>query len=253
MVRLRIKYEKVGAIRFASHRDTIRLFRRGLAVADVPVCYSQGFNPHPRLSFGPSLRTGWEGLGECMDVLLERPFSDFGTSCNAGLPEGLRIVETTEVETSVPKLSADVKAARYTVFLDHRNSVAGISQTARTGAARKPGGPVIGTAGGDPVRRPELEAAIRKHILNEGRAGEQADHSELLELNIIEGTGGIEIEYMSSMNQGKSIFPEALLEPLCGDTGALEIPLKIVRKGLYVERDGSFISPVSKGAVQGKP
>lgn len=250
MVRLRIKYEKVGAIRFASHRDTIRLFRRTLAAGNVPVCYSHGFNPHPRLSFGPSLRTGWEGLGECMDVLLERPVLDFGAACNAGLPEGLRIVETADVEPSVPKLSNDVKAARYAVFVDRRNPVAAIPGAEGTAAARGSGGPTNSAVG--PTRRPELEAMIREHVLNEDRDGEHADDPELLELEIIEGTGGIEIDYMSSMHQGRSIFPEALLEPLCGDPGGLEIPIKVVRQGLYVERDGSYISPVSKGAVQGK-
>lgn len=247
MVRLRIKYEKVGAIRYASHRDTMRLFRRALAAGDVPVCYSQGFNPHPRLSFGPSLRTGWEGLGEYLDVLLDEPVPDFMDRCNRGLPDGLHILETAVVEPSVPKLSMDVRAARYSVFIDdcagnekqERDTFAG-PRTGRPDKAARP----------DRKRRPELEAAIRKqHFFETGEGPSPA----VLELEIFTKAGGIDIEYLTTMHQGKCVLPHELLEPLGQDPGALAIPIKVIRRALYVERQGSFVLPVSKGAVQGKP
>ena len=118
MVRLRIKYEKRGPIRFTSHRDLLRIFRRCFAAGEIPVRFSQGFNPHPKFSFGPSLRTGWEGLDEYMDVFLETPIDDAVSRCNTHLPDGFRVIETARVSESVPKLSADVKAARYGVVLD---------------------------------------------------------------------------------------------------------------------------------------
>jgi hypothetical protein len=250
MVRLRIKYEKVGAIQYASHRDTIRLLRRGLAIGELPVCFSRGFNPHPRLSFGPSLRTGWVGLGECLDVFLSERVPDFEDRCNPGLPEGLHILETAEVDAAVPTLSNDVTAARYGVFVDRRNPARPDDATWKTLVG--PGAGRHGNSADDSgaVRLPALEAATRERVLVEGGDAGKTRRPRLLELEIFEKTDGIELEYMSTMHQGQSVFPEALVGPMWGDPQALEYPIKAVRRALYVERNGSFVSPVSKGAVQ---
>ncbi|UCH82551.1 MAG: DUF2344 domain-containing protein, partial [Candidatus Latescibacterota bacterium] len=117
-MRLRIRYEKRGPIRFTSHRDLLRIFRRCFAAGSVPMRFSQGFNPHPLFSFGPSLRTGWESLDEYMDIFLATPFDGPVSTYNAHLPDGLRVLKTIPVGKSVPKLSADIKAVRYSVVLD---------------------------------------------------------------------------------------------------------------------------------------
>ncbi len=250
MVRLRIKYEKVGAIQYASHRDIIRLLRRGMAVGELPVCFSQGFNPHPRFSFGPSLRTGWVGLGECLDVFLSEQVPDFEDRCNPGLPEGLRILETAKVETAVPKLSNDVTAARYGVFVDRRNPARPDDATWNTFIGLAAGRQSKDADDSGAVRLPALEVAIRKRVLDEGGDAGNTRRPRLLELEIFEKAGGIELEYVSTMYQGQCVFPESLVGPVWGDPRVLEYPIKVVRRALYVERNGSLVSPVSKGAVQ---
>jgi radical SAM-linked protein len=67
-MRLRVRFTKQGKIRFLSHRDLARVWERGLRRAAIPVAYSEGFSPRPRLSFGLALSTGYESLGEYLDI-----------------------------------------------------------------------------------------------------------------------------------------------------------------------------------------
>jgi radical SAM-linked protein len=69
-VKLRVRYAKLGKIRFISHRDTARVWERVLRRADVPVASSEGFTPRPRVSFGLALPTGAESIAEYLDVEL---------------------------------------------------------------------------------------------------------------------------------------------------------------------------------------
>ena len=68
--RLRIRFSKVGKIRFTSHRDVARMWERALRRSGLPVARSQGFNPRPLLAFGLALPTGAESLAEYLDVSL---------------------------------------------------------------------------------------------------------------------------------------------------------------------------------------
>ena len=67
-MRLRIRFAKRGKVRFTSHRDTARIWERALRRTGVPVAYSQGFSPRPRISFGLALPTGYQSDGEYLDV-----------------------------------------------------------------------------------------------------------------------------------------------------------------------------------------
>ena len=64
----RVRFTKLGKVRFLSHRDLARVWERALRRAGVRVAYSEGFSPRPRLSFGLALSTGYESLGEYLDI-----------------------------------------------------------------------------------------------------------------------------------------------------------------------------------------
>ena len=68
---MRFRFTKTGKIRFTSHRDVARMWERALRRSRLPVGLSQGFSPHPLLSFGLALPTGCESLGEYLDARLE--------------------------------------------------------------------------------------------------------------------------------------------------------------------------------------
>ncbi len=69
-MKVRVRFAKRGKLRFLSHRDLARLWERSLRRAAVPVAYSEGFSPRPRLHFGLALSTGYESLAEYLDVVL---------------------------------------------------------------------------------------------------------------------------------------------------------------------------------------
>ena len=64
----RVRFTKLGKVRFLSHRDIARVWERALRRSEVRVAYSEGFSPRPRLSFGLALSTGYESLGEYLDI-----------------------------------------------------------------------------------------------------------------------------------------------------------------------------------------
>lgn len=76
--KLRVRFSKTGKVRFTSHRDLARIWERALRRADLPVAYTEGFSPRPKLSFGLALPTGYESLGEYLDISLrgDHPRSD---------------------------------------------------------------------------------------------------------------------------------------------------------------------------------
>ncbi|HLK44840.1 MAG TPA: TIGR03936 family radical SAM-associated protein, partial [Acidimicrobiales bacterium] len=69
--RLRVRYRKVGRVRFTSQRDCARLFERAMRRASLPLAHSSGFSPRPLLSFGLALPTGCASLAEYLDLRLD--------------------------------------------------------------------------------------------------------------------------------------------------------------------------------------
>jgi radical SAM-linked protein len=67
-VRLRLRYSKLGKVRFVSHRDGARLWERAVRRVGLPVAYTEGFTPRPKLSFGLALPTGAESVAEYIDL-----------------------------------------------------------------------------------------------------------------------------------------------------------------------------------------
>lgn len=93
--RVRIRYAKRGRLRFTSHRDFARAFERALRRAAVPMAYSAGFTPHPKISYVGASPTGVASEAEYLEIGLAQEV-DLATLRNvldAALPDGLDIVE----------------------------------------------------------------------------------------------------------------------------------------------------------------
>ncbi len=76
----RVRFAKFGKVRFLSHRDVARVWERALRRSGVRVAYSEGFSPRPKLSFGLALSTGYESLGEYLDIDLAEPVDPRGAA-----------------------------------------------------------------------------------------------------------------------------------------------------------------------------
>jgi radical SAM-linked protein len=96
--RLRVRYAKRGRLRFTSHRDFSRAFERAVFRARVPMAYSSGFNPHPRISYAGAAPTGSASEAEYLELALAEvvePAAIHAALAEA-LPDGLDIVEVVE-------------------------------------------------------------------------------------------------------------------------------------------------------------
>src|SRR5918992_3497102 len=96
--RLRVRYAKRGRLRFTSHRDVSRAIERAVARAAVPMAYSSGFHPHPRISYAGASPTGAASEAEYLEIgLAQRVDPDSVRDALArSLPDGLDVVEVAE-------------------------------------------------------------------------------------------------------------------------------------------------------------
>jgi radical SAM-linked protein len=93
--RLRIRYAKRGRLRFTSHRDFSRAFERAIARAQLPMAYSSGFNPHPRISYAGASPTGAASEAEYVEIGLAevRDPQVVARELDSSLPDGLDILD----------------------------------------------------------------------------------------------------------------------------------------------------------------
>jgi radical SAM family uncharacterized protein/radical SAM-linked protein len=116
--RYRIAYEKLGTARFTSHLDLVRIFDRAIRVAKIPIAYTQGFNRHAKIAYGPPLSLGSTSASEYFDLDLAQPCPwPAIEAMNEVLPEGLRILEGRPFSRTGESLMAVIGRADYKVRL----------------------------------------------------------------------------------------------------------------------------------------
>ena len=115
--RLRIRYAKRGRLRFASHRDFSRAFERALVRSRIPMAYSSGFNPHPRISYAGAAPTGSESEAEYLEIGLATSVTPESVKelLDGSLPPGLDIVEV--VASAGGALNDRLEASRWRITL----------------------------------------------------------------------------------------------------------------------------------------
>lgn len=106
-------------MRYTSHLDLQRTWERTLRRAKLPLAYSQGFNPHPKINIGAALPLGFTGQAELVEVWLEVqvPLEEIETALSRALPPGLAIAQIIEQEENSPKLQKRIQGAAYSAVL----------------------------------------------------------------------------------------------------------------------------------------
>ncbi len=114
---LRCKFTKEKDMVYISHLDLQRLLQRSLKRGNIKVSYSQGFNPHPKISFAQALSLGLPSFGEYIDIEIEEKMreEDFLNRINHVLPEGIRFLKTVYIDKSAPSLMSFISHGRYTI------------------------------------------------------------------------------------------------------------------------------------------
>jgi radical SAM-linked protein len=116
--RLRVRYAKRGRLRFTSHRDFSRAFERAVFRARIPMAYSSGFNPHPRISYAGAAPTGSASEAEYLEIALAQVLvpAEVHTLLDEALPDGLDVIAV--VESTGGSLADRLEASRWRIDLD---------------------------------------------------------------------------------------------------------------------------------------
>ena len=132
MQRLRIRFCRGAEIKFISHLDIMRLWQRALNRAGVPLAYSEGVNPHPRISLAAPLALGVISEAELMDIVLAKWVSphSFTTAVGQQLPSGIKIQQVYNMPMTMPSLQSQVRYAEYKVELETEKGQKDISPLA---------------------------------------------------------------------------------------------------------------------------
>lgn len=116
-MKLRIKFEKHGPVRFIGHLDVMRFFQKAIRRAEIDVAYTSGYSPHQIMSFAAPLGVGLESNGEYMDIEVNSVTTsqDMVQRLNAASVPGIQIISVKQLPDSAGNAMASVAAAAYTV------------------------------------------------------------------------------------------------------------------------------------------
>lgn len=114
-MRARITFTKQGPLRYTGHLDLHRLWERAMRRAELPITYSQGFHPQPKISLAAALPLGFSSRGEVLDVRLndDIPVEEIATRLKDSLPPYIQVLKVESVDERAPALQTQVLSATY--------------------------------------------------------------------------------------------------------------------------------------------
>ena len=214
------RFAKEGRLRFLSHLDLVRAVVRTFSRAGVPIAYSQGYHPKPRIAFGPALPVGVASRSEYVDFLTREPIDTEGfiRTVSAAAPEGLRFLEARRVHASEPSLQEAINLAVYRITFPRAETATRLLE--RHAEAKRAGRLAVERGRGGRTAIVEVDPG-RVEIAPGGEAG---------------------VVLTIGLGQGMSVRPGELVEALLGeDPGRLTV----VREDLLIQRDCQRLSPLS--------
>jgi len=131
-MRVRITFSKQGALRYTGHLDLHKLWERAARRADLPLAYSQGYHPQPKISLAAALPLGFSSRSEIIDMRLNEvlPLGDIASRLKESLPDGIQMLKVESVEDQAPALQTQVVSATYEVHLTEPPEASGLTRKA---------------------------------------------------------------------------------------------------------------------------
>lgn len=121
LMRLRLTFAKTEAMRFTGHLDLHRAWERTFRRARLPLAYTQGFNPHPRINLASALPLGFTSEADVIDCWLEHemPLSAVETALLPALPPGIKLLHLEAIDLHAPTLQTELEASEFIItFLE---------------------------------------------------------------------------------------------------------------------------------------
>jgi len=121
-MKIRIKFRKNGVMRFVGHLDLMRYFQKAMRRAGIDLAYTEGYHPHPIMSFAAPLGIGLTSDGEYMDIVVNTSLNsrDAIDAINNTMAEGMQITEYVLLPDESKGAMASLAAADYIVYFKHR-------------------------------------------------------------------------------------------------------------------------------------
>jgi radical SAM family uncharacterized protein/radical SAM-linked protein len=213
----RLKYRRDDAIRFLSHLDVIHLFERTLRRARVAMVYSSGFNPHPRMAFGPPLTTGYRSEAEYLDLHYYAGDDETMTErLAAALPDGLTLLEIKPLFNKHRNLTDVINRADYFVDMPTRvelEKLAALMQQAEI--------PVLRSKEGEPGKTVDIRPYIAEAEVK-----------------------GQTLRLVTRIEQGKTVRVNEILTLLLDGQNDLVKRCLVTRTGLYIQFGDLIVTPM---------
>ena len=226
---VRIRFAKRGKVRFISHRDVARAFERAFRIEQLPLAFTQGFAPRPKVSFGLALSVGHESDAEYLDVQLvdEVPLDSLARRVSDSLPAGIDVSGTVALADRAPALQEAVTAVAYRVTVtgpdDERVGVRELAATVERALAQ-PALPVTRTRKGHEVTE-DLRSIVRTMAVTD------ADNlGPVLDLDL--------------STQPRGTRPAEVLTAIDGDL----VDRRVLRTKQWIERGGARLEPLEADA-----
>jgi radical SAM-linked protein len=118
-MRIQITFSKQGALRYTGHLDLHKLWERAARRAELPLAYSQGFHPQPKMNIAAALPLGFSSRCEVLDMRLEHdiPLDGLQEKLQQTLPTGIQVSAIESVDDRAPALQTQVESAEYEATL----------------------------------------------------------------------------------------------------------------------------------------
>lgn len=228
---MRIKFIKVGDMIYISHLDVQRLLQRAFRRANIELAFSQGFNPHPKMSYGNALALGVESYGEYVDIEIK---DDIGSQelmdrINNQLPDGMQFEKCIELEGGERALAANIMFGDYEFEIENINKLD--EETVLKNLEKLKNSESILTTRRNKKKK-IVEVDIRPLIKTIDI--KKVDNEKIVVSSIL-ATG-------SKQNLNTNVFVPKLLEYLDIEMDPLDVDIK--RNNLYFEIQGELLSPL---------
>jgi radical SAM-linked protein len=226
---VRVRYSKQGKVRWISHRDVARAFERALRIEQLPLAFTLGFSPRPKVSFGLALSTGYESEAEYLDLELSAPvdLEPLPARLSAALPIGLEVDAVVELEERAPALQEAVAAVTWQVEVTDDDGQPVPTQTLRELVAGARSAPVLEVT------------QVRK-----GRASVSDVAPAIRRLELLD-TSPATVE-MELVTQPRGAKPSEVVAAIAGmSPSPLNLAVgRAVRTHQWIERDGARCEPL---------
>lgn len=229
---IRCKFKKEGDMIYTSHLDLQRLLHRAFRRAEIDIVHSQGFNPHPKMSYGHALALGTESQGEYLDVEIESDnisIDEFLNRLNEVMPIGIHFIKAIEITNQTPSLASTIEYGEYLFNIDLDKPLSKEFVKSKVVEFMKQDEIVISKKN---KKGKTVEVDIRPMI----------KHFDIIDVEDEFVTFGATIATGSKANLNTNIFVPMIVKILGLEMDPLDVD--ILRRDLYVVENGELVTPM---------